>query len=59
MREVTRWVCGACGGVWFNAPTGRCPSCNGQGKEMLCEEDDAGVVKPKVAEETTGRSRRG
>jgi hypothetical protein len=47
MREVTRWVCGACGGVYFNAPTGRCPGCNGQGGDRVCVEDDAGVVKPK------------
>jgi rubrerythrin len=42
---VKRWVCDACGGVWFNAPAGVCPSCRGPGKERDVEVAADGTVK--------------
>lgn len=47
---VKRWVCSACGGVWFvevaEGRGGKCPACSGAGAVRDCTKDEAGVVKP-------------
>jgi len=45
-KQVVRWVCHACKGVWFQpTPNGRCPSCNGTGEERKVEMRDDGSIK--------------
>lgn len=46
---IKRWVCSACGGIWFvehAEARGKCPACSGQGAVQDCKRDEAGVVTP-------------
>lgn len=42
---VRRWVCSACGANWYNAPSGKCPSCSGPGAETDMIQMASGVVR--------------
>lgn len=44
LERVKRWVCGACGGVWFAPVNGACPSCKGPIAEKDVTYDSAGVA---------------
>lgn len=43
-KKILRWVCEACGGVWFAPVNDRCPSCKGPVSEKEVTYDGAGVA---------------
>ena len=48
VAKILRWVCSACGGVYFAPVNGVCPGCHGPGEEKQVEYDVAGVAHVKT-----------
>lgn len=46
MPTVKRWVCSACGAIWFVAPNNKCMSCSAPCTEKDCTLALDGSVKP-------------
>jgi uncharacterized OB-fold protein len=44
VAKILRWVCSACGGVYFQPVNGVCPGCKGTGSEREVKYDEAGVA---------------
>lgn len=44
VKQVLRWVCAACGGVYFAPVNGVCPGCKGPMQERKVGYDEAGVA---------------
>lgn len=44
VAKILRWVCSACGGIYFAAVNGVCPGCHGPMEEKEVRYDGAGVA---------------
>lgn len=47
-KDVLRWVCSACGGVYFMPVNEKCPGCKGVIQERAVTYDAAGVAHVKA-----------
>lgn len=45
LKLKRRWVCAACGGIYYAPINGVCPGCKGPGEEKDVVYDAAGVAK--------------
>lgn len=48
VAKILRWVCEACGGVYFAPVNNQCPGCKGPMREREVTYDGAGVAHVKA-----------